>query len=170
MELLEGIKTRRSIRKYTGQVIDDQQIKMLLDAGFSAPSARNIRPWHFVVVRDPARLQEVANAHPYAKMLPSAGCGIVVCGDLSSQELEGYIAQDCSAAIENMLLAAHGMGLGAVWLGVYPRYERVRAIEKIFSLPDNIAPMGLISVGYPAETLDTPDRYMGKNVHYETWE
>ena len=169
MELLDGIKTRRSIRKYTGQVSDDQQIKTLLDAGFCAPSARNVRPWHFIIVKDQAKLQEVSNIHPYAKMLPSAGCGIVVCGDLCSQEQEGYIAQDCSAAIENMLLAAHGMGLGAVWLGVYPEYERSRALSGIFNIPNNVAPMGLVCVGYPAETPDAPDRYMEANVHHENW-
>jgi nitroreductase len=140
-----------------------------LRAGFSAPSASNTRPWHFIVIRDPQALDAVTKAHPYAQMLPQAGCGILVCGDADRNPMEGYLAEDCSAAMENMLLAAHALGLGAVWLGLYPREERVKVIKGLFNIPENVLPMGLMAVGVPAESKDAPDRFDGTMVHLEKW-
>jgi nitroreductase len=169
MDAMECLLTRRSIRKYTGERIPDEQLRAILHAGFSAPTAMNTRPWHFVVIRDAETLETIAQAHPYAKMLPRAGCGILACGDTGRNPTEGYLAEDCSAAIENMLLAAHALGLGAVWLGIYPRAERVAALRKILDIPGNVLPVGLMAVGVPAEEKDAPDRYDGDMVHFEKW-
>lgn len=169
MDALECIYTRRSIRQYTGEPISEDQLRAILRAGFSAPSANNTRPWRFVVVRDKNTLDAVTQLHPYSKMLPGAGCGILVCGDRGRNPSDGYLAEDCSAAIENMLLAAHALGLGAVWLGVHPRAERVEALRHLLNIPENVLPIGLVAVGIPAETKDAPDRYDGTMVHYEKW-
>ena len=135
MDVLEAIFTRKSIRKYTGESITEEQLKIILRAGFAAPSAHNRQPWHFVVIRDRQTLEKIASSHPYAKMLPQAGCGIVVCGDSNKEEGSVFLAEDCSAAIQNMLLAAHGIGLGAVWCGLYPATERAEEVSGLLGLP-----------------------------------
>lgn len=169
MDIIDAILTRRSIRKFTGKAITNEQLNLLLKAGFQAPSAHNHQPWHFVVVRDNKTLEEIANLHPYAKMLPQAGCGIIVCGDINKESREGFLVEDCSAAIQNILLAAHGIGLGAVWCGVYPDTDRTAVFSKILSLPENIIPVGLIAVGYPDEKKETADRFDSSKIHYEKW-
>ncbi|MDX9694521.1 MAG: nitroreductase family protein [Bacteroidales bacterium] len=118
MEILEGIITRRSIRKYTDKKISDDQVQMLLKAGMYAPSARNQQPWHFLVINDKRTLNQLSEIHPYAKMLTEAQLSILVCGDETLELSTGYWVVDCSVATQNILLAAHGMGLGAVWLGL----------------------------------------------------
>jgi len=124
MDLIEGIFTRRSIRKYTNQTITDEQIELLIKAGMYAPSASNQQPWHFIVINKREILNKIRDVHPYAKMLSEAQLAILVCGDHDLELSKGYWVVDCSAATQNILLAAHGMGLGAVWLGVHPREER----------------------------------------------
>jgi nitroreductase len=169
MDILEGIFTRKSIRKYTGEVVSEEDLKTILKAGFSAPSAHNFRPWHFVVVRDRASLEGIANFHTYGKMLPKAGCGIVVCGDTEKQELSGFLIEDCSAAMQNMLLAAHGLGLGAVWCGIYPVPELVKSTTELLNLPSNIIPVGIMSLGHKDEERTAKDRYDELKVHYDQW-
>ncbi len=170
MDALTCILTRRSIRKYTGEPIADEQLHTILQAGMSAPTAMNTRPWQFVVIKNPETLQAVTVAHPHAKMLPQAGCGILVCGDKARNASLDYLIEDCSAAIENMLLAAHALGLGAVWLGIHPREERVNALRELTKLPDGVCPIGLIAVGVPDETRDAPDRYEADKIHSEVWQ
>jgi len=169
MDAIDCILTRRSIRQYSGEPVTGDQLHTILRAGFSAPTAMNTRPWHFVIVRDKTTLDAITNAHPYSKMLPPAGCGILVCGDAARNPNESYLTEDCSAALENMLLAAHALGLGAVWLGVHPRQERVAALRQLLNIPDGILPVGLMAVGVPAETREAPDRFDGEMVHYEKW-
>ncbi len=169
MDALDCIMTRRSVRKYTGKPVSDAQLETLLRAGMAAPSASNRRPWQFVVVRNADMLNAISNVHPYAKMLPQAGCGILVCGDTAKNDSLGYLAEDCSAALENMLLAAHALGLGAVWLGVYPREERVRALRELLHIPESVLPVGMMAVGEPAEKPEAPDRYEPDRVHLEAW-
>ncbi len=169
MDILEAIYTRRSIRKFTGQVINNDDLNKVLKAGFSAPSAHNIRPWHFIVVKDQEKLKEIAEIHPYAKMLPRAACGIIVCGDQKMQNKLGFLVEDCSAAIENMLLAAHGIGLGAVWCGLHPIPDREGPMVNLLNLPANIIPVGMVVVGYPAEDKRTIDRYEKNKIHIEEW-
>ncbi len=169
MEILEGIITRRSIRKYTDKKISDDQVQMLLKAGMYAPSARNQQPWHFLVITDRKVLNQLSEIHPYAKMLTEAQLAIVVCGDETLELSTGYWVVDCSVATQNILLAAHGMGLGAVWLGLHPREERKQAIRDFFKLPDHIQPLSIISVGYPNEIKEMPDRFKTERIHYNKW-
>lgn len=166
MDAIKTIFTRRSIRKYTNKPIPKEIIKELLDAAMHAPTARNIQPWHFVVIDERALLDRLAIVHPYAKMLKEATLAILVCGDKHLQEMDGYIIQDCSAATQNILLAAHANGLGAVWLGMYPREQRMKDIATLVNIPEHIMPVSLISVGYPDETRQKPDRYREDRIHF----
>lgn len=167
--VLKALRTRRSIRKFTGEPLSEEQIRILLDVGFCAPTARNLRPWHFIVVQSGDKLASIVDIHPHAAMLPQSGCGIVVCGDHDRQPEEGYLALDCAAAIENMLLAAHGMGLGAVWLGIYPRIQRMEGLRTLLGIPKTVLPVGVIAVGHPAEEKAAPNRYEAGCVHREQW-
>ena len=152
--IVESIMTRTSIRDYTDQAISADTVETLLRAGMAAPSAVNKQPWHFIVVNKKEKLMELASTNPYAKMLEKAPLAIVVCGDMS-KALEGDVrafwVQDCSAATENILLAAHALGLGAVWTGLYPNMERVNAVSEVLNLTDNIIPLCTVVIGYPAE-------------------
>ena len=166
MDPIKNILSRRSIRKYTSQSISEDIIKDLLNAGMHAPTARNRQPWHFVVVDDRGIIDGLSEAHPYAKMLREATLAILVCGDRSIQEEDAYIVQDCSAATQNIMLAAHSHGLGSVWLGMYPRNDRMENVGRLLELPDHIMPVALISIGYPDEVKDAPDRYKEERVHW----
>ena len=164
-----NILSRRSIRKYTGATVSDEMVTELLKAAMSAPSAGNQQPWQFVVVRNQATLDLFPTLHPYAAMTPSASVVIAVCGDLNGLKYEGYWVQDCAAATENILLAAHELGLGAVWLGVYPTKDRVESIRQLLGLPEHVIPLALVSVGYPAEALPAADRFDASRVHVDRW-
>ena len=168
MDAMEAILTRRSIRKYTGQPVSDEMLKELLEAAMCAPSAGNRRPWCFVVINDRNILDESPRFHPYAQMLKEAPVAILVCCD-SNLQMGDYGVQDCSAATQNILLAAHAKGLGAVWLGVHPTEARVTDIKRLLNLPENIIPISLISVGYPAEQKSPSDHYRADRVHYNHW-
>lgn len=170
MDVLEAIYTRKSIRRFTGEKISEENLKVLLEAGFCAPSAHNKRPWHFIVIRDEYTLQSIAKNHPHAKMLPSAGCGIIVCGDNEKEEMTGLLVEDCSAAIENMLLSAHGIGLGAVWCGIYPVPQLIKLIEDILNLPESIVPVGMVVVGAKDQERKVKDRYDEDKVHFDKWQ
>jgi len=115
------------------------------------PSAGNQQPWHFVIIDDRGILKEITNIHPYSQMLNQASTTILVCGDLDLEKHEGCWVQDCSAATENILLEIADQGFGGVWLGVYPRKDRVEGIRKLPRIPPGIIPFSLISIGYPAE-------------------
>jgi len=168
MEAYEAIMTRRSIRAYTAQPVPNDAIKELLAAAMNAPSASNQQPWQFIVVTERKQLDALTTVLPYGQMLKGAPLAIVVCGDLQLQE-EEYWIQDCSAATQNLLLAAHAKGLGAVWLGVYPRSERVAGICKLFNLPAHVIPLCIVSVGYPLEPLPPVRRYNEARIHYNQW-
>ncbi len=169
MDVLEAIYTRRSIRKYTDKDIDEDTLRSILRAGFYAPSATNQRPWHFVIIKDKEMLIKISQKHPYAKMLPGAACCIVVCGDKTKQEKTGFLVEDCSAAIENMLLATHGLGLGAVWLSLYPISSRSKPIGQLLNIPQHIIPVGMIAIGYKAEERTTKERFNEERLHFEKW-
>lgn len=169
MELLEGIFKRRSIRKYTGQPVGKDVVDDLLKAGMYAPSACNKRPWHFVVISDQKIFDEIIAIHPHARMQKGADCAILVCADEIQAHDKGYWPVDCGAATQNILLAALAKGLGACWIGIYPRAERVAGVKRLLNLPEHIHAYSLISLGYPAETPNQPDRYDASKVHYEKW-
>ena len=169
MDTLEAIFTRRSIRVYTSQTIPEDVIEHLLRAAMQAPSAGNQQAWQFVVITSRSQLNALAEVLPYGKMLTSAPLGIIVCGDLDKEKSKGYWVQDCSAATQNILLAAHGLGLGAVWLGVYPREQRVQDVRQTLGIPETVIPLCAIAVGYPAEEKPRTDRYDAGRVHYDRW-
>jgi nitroreductase len=166
---MKEIFERRSIRKYTGEDISDESIKELLKAAMAAPSAGNQQPWDFIVVKDRTVLNEIPKVHQYAQMLREAPLAIIVCGSLDREKHKGYWMQDCAAAIENMLIEAQFLGLGAVWLGVYPREDRVAGIKKLLEIPENVMPLAVISIGYPAESKEASQRYDEKKVHINKW-
>jgi len=169
MEAIKCIMTRRSVRKYAAGTMSDRQIRKLLEAAMNAPSAGNQQAWQFIVVRERETLLKITDVHPYAQMLKQAGAAIVVCGDLGAEKHQGYWVQDCAAATQNLLLAAHAMGLGAVWLGVYPRKDRVAGVQKLLYLPKQVVPLSIVSLGRPAEKVPPAKRYDGKKVHQEQW-
>lgn len=167
MEAMEAILSRRSIRKYTDQNISFELVEELLRAAMSAPSANNLQPWHFIIISERQILDRVPEFHPYSSMLCSAPLAIAVCGDSELQP--AFWVQDCSAASQNILLAAHARGLGAVWLAIYPREQRVQGLRKLLGLPDNIVPLSLISLGYPAVQKPPENRYDKVKVHHNHW-
>ncbi len=168
---LQFIFSRRSVRKFQDRTISDAMITDILEAAMAAPSAVKKDPWHFVVIRNRETLDLIAGILPHGKMLTRAAAGLLVCGDIEKahDQLESYMLQDCSAAIENALLAANALGLGACWLGVHPRKERIEALRQLFSLPENIVPISAIALGFPGEEPEARTRYNRELVHWETW-
>lgn len=158
---------RRSIRKFKPLPVSEEDIKALLEAGMSAPSARNLQPWHFIVITGRQKLNRLAEIHPYADMLRQASVCLAVCAD--PEISPRYWVQDCSAATENILIAAANLGLGAVWLGCHPRKERKNPIKKILEIPEEIELLSLIAVGYPAEFKEPRTQFNPQRVHYEKW-
>ncbi|MBZ2174218.1 nitroreductase family protein [Schnuerera sp. xch1] len=169
MDILEAINSRRSIRKFTGEVISDENLKTILKAGFQAPSAHNIQPRDYVVIKDTEIIRKITEFHQYTKMLPKAGCAIAVCGDKEKQSNIGFLVEDCSASIQNMLLTAHGLGLGAVWCGIYSADNLVESMSKLLKLPGHIVPIGMVVVGTKVEDKKPIDRYDETKVHFNRW-
>ena len=169
---VENILTRTSVRSYLSREVEEQKTELLLRAAMSAPSGHDRRPWAFVVVNYREMLNRLAAALPNAKMLTEAPMAIIVCGDLTRvAEGEGsaYWIQDCSAAAENILLAAHALGLGAVWTGVYPKMQRVNAVKEILGMPEHIMPLNVIPIGYPKEQNVHKEKWDPGNIHYNLW-
>ena len=152
MTATETIRARRSIRKYKGDAIPQEHLKLILEAAMMAPSACNTRPWEFVVVTDPGVKQQLVEAHPYARHLNQAYAAIIVCGrpDLQENVCPGYFPQDCGAAVQNILLQAADLGYGTCWCGVYPRQERMDAVAGVLKI-ENAVPFALITLGVPDE-------------------
>jgi len=169
MDVIDAVMSRRSIRRYTKEQVPDDIVGQLLQAAMSAPSAGNEQPWQFVVVRQRAILDAIPSIHPYSMMLKEAALGIAVCGDLKREVHKGFWVQDCSAATQNMLIAAHGLGLGAVWLGFYPMEDRVAGLKRLLSLPEHVVPLCMVSMGWPAEQKAATVRYLEERVHYDKW-
>lgn len=167
--VLDNIATRTSVRDYEARPVEKEKIEKMLRAAMAAPTAMNKQPWHFVVVDQRNVLDALAGANPYAKMLKKAPLAIVVCGN-TDKMIEGggrdFWIQDASAATENLLLAAHAMGLGAVWTGAYPSEERCILISKVLSLSDNLIPLNMIVVGYPAEQPQPKQKFKEENISY----
>ena len=172
VDALEVIMTRASVRSFIDQPVEKDKVDKLLKAAMAAPTARNQQPWAFVVIDSRDVLDELAETLPHAKMAAQAPLAIVACGDLT-KSLSGiaqeYWIQDTSAAIENLLLAAHAMQLGAVWTGVYPIPDRVAEVSRILSLPEHIIPLAVIPIGYPAGEVQPKDKWKPENVKYNKW-
>jgi len=169
MDTIDAILTRRSIRKYEKKTISDELLQNLLRAACHAPSAGNQKPWQFIILDDRKILNVIHTFHPSGKMLQEADKAILVCGDLDLEKFKGYWMSDCAAATENILLAAHSLGLGACWLGLYPREGRVAGMRKLLRLPTHIIPFALISLGYPAEIKAREERYNTSRIHLNKW-
>jgi nitroreductase len=169
MDALTCIWTRRSVRKYEKREVTEESVKQIIEAGMMAPSAGNQQPWQFIVVTDAAILAKIPDVHPYAAMATEAPVSILVCGDVKLEKHKGFWVQDCSAAIQNMLLAAHALGLGSVWTGIYPREDRVEGFRKLFKLPPHIIPLALLPVGYPGQKTGQLDRFQAERIHKNKW-
>lgn len=166
MELFEALHGRRSIRSYAaGEPVSQEQLDAMLAAAMTAPSAGNAQPWQFIVIDDPAILAKIPAFSPYAAMAPKAPLGILVCGDTSLEKYPGYWVIDCAAAVQNLLLAAHGLGLGAVWTGVYPTMDRVEGFRRLLDLPEHIIPHSFIPVGHPAQESKPQNRFKAERAH-----
>ena len=171
--VLENILSRKSVRSYTDEPVRRSQLDTLLRAAMAAPTGRDMRPWKFVVIDDKAAMAALADSLPYAKMLREAQAAVAICGDLSVTDDKGNPSTnwtfDCSAATENLLLAAEALGLGAVWTGVYPYEERVEAVKSALGLPEEIVPLALVPIGHPKGDPQPKDKFNKDNIHYNGW-
>jgi len=168
-EILDAIFTRRSIRSYTDKEISEESMNTILKAAMYAPSARNFQPWRFIVVRDRKNLKKIQEVQPYNTLLEHAKAAVIICAQFETDMHKLFFQQDCGAAIENLMLAAHGLGIGSVWLGVYPREQLIKGIAKAFGLPKDVVPIGVVALGYPAEEKPDPERFDQSKIHYEQW-
>lgn len=166
-EELEWIFRRRSIRAYTSEPVSDEEIRALLEAAMAAPSANDVRPWAFIVVRDPARRRALAKTHQWSYMCARAPVVIAVVGDPIKSD---HWVEDCSAATENILLAATSLGLGAVWVALYPRPQREDYAREILQIPEHLRPLCLVPIGHPAEPKPARTRFEAHKVHYEIFQ
>jgi nitroreductase len=171
-DTLKTIFNRKSVRVYSEAAVSDEQLLMLVKAGMAAPTAVDRRPWEFIVITDRAVLKKMADAMPYAKMAAQAPAAIVICGDTDRQfggRQASYWQMDCSAATENLLLAAESMGLGAVWTSVYPEESRMDAMRAILGIPQHVIPLNLVPVGVPGGGEKPKDKYNPGQIHKNKW-
>ena len=170
-EAINNIMTRVSVREFTGEKISEAQLDTLLRAAMAAPSAINKQPWAFIVVTDEAKVAALGEALPYSRCSNHPAVAIIPCGDLSKAiegEMGAFWINDVSAATEN-LLAAHAMGLGAVWTGLHPDMNRAKMVQDMLGLPEHIIPLCVVPVGIPAEQPAVKDKYKPENIHYNAW-
>ena len=169
---LKGIFKRRSVRSYYSKPIPAAFLNDILEAAMAAPSACNTKPYDLIILDEKSLLSKVSECLPHGKFLADAPLGIVICGDI--QQAHGnelsYMLQDCSAVIENILVAVAELDLGACWLGVHPREDRIKGIREIFNLPENIIPVSVVSIGYPDKKVGDPrTQYDAKKIHRNSW-
>lgn len=169
MDLFDAILNRRSIRKYSDKKIPEGVYRDLLKLAMYAPSAMNNQAWHFVVINQRKKLDEILKVISYAEMLKSAQAAILICGDLNLENNIDYIQQNCSAATQNLMLCAHGLSLGSCWIGVYPVKEIISGLQELFKLPEYVVPISLVSLGYPTENPTAEDRFKTEKVHFNQW-
>ena len=167
--LMDPVATRRSIRRYLDTPINDEQIHALLSAAMCAPSADDERPWHFIVVKNPEIRGKLAGLSTFTHVVNYAYAAVVICGDEMLQKQQGCWMLDCAASTENILIEAQLLGLGAVWLGVYPVEGRVQRARQILKVPRNVIPFAIVALGYPAEYKEPSHRYDGRRVHTDFW-
>ena len=168
MDALFTMLSRRSVRSYQPGEITQEQIDNLLKAAMAAPSAGNSQPWHFVVVNEREKLTQISVIHPHAKMADQAKLAIMVCADPTLEKYTDFWPQDCAAAVQNILLAAHAQGLGAVWTGIYPAINP-KVFREMFELPQNIEPFALVVVGNSSKEPQEVKRYLANRVHLNTF-
>lgn len=170
--VLQNIASRKSVRHFAQEPVTQEQLQTLAHAAMAAPTACNKQPWAVIAINDRTMLDSLCAGLPYAKMLAEAQAAMIVCGDLS-KALEGdgaqFWIQDCSAATENLLLAAEAMRLGAVWTAVYPDPERMAIVNKVLNLPENIIPLNVIPIGHPTGEDQPKDKWIDENYHLNKW-
>ena len=179
---LDVIMTRTSIRNFTGEPVSQEQLEIILKAGMAAPTAMNSQPWRFVVVTDQEKIASVFGGGPRSGVFDTAGAVIVVCGESTSmrkpfgqpdapeeEQPNMFWFEDCSAAAENILLAAKALGLGAVWTAGYPAMERITPIAAALGIPEKVVPLCIIPAGVPAENPEPKDKWKPENIHWEQW-
>ncbi|NTW33233.1 MAG: nitroreductase family protein [Bacteroidetes bacterium] len=169
MDSFDAIFNRRSIRKYETKAVEEEKINKLLKAAMYAPNANDTQAWQFIVINDRNILDAITKIHPYAKMLEKAPLAILVCGDKRLEKTEAYLNTNCSAATQNLLLAAYSLDLGSVWLGIYPREPRMKGLSELLNLPENLVPISLVAIGYPAEKTAIPERFKQEKIHYNKY-
>ena len=169
MDAIQAIMSRRSIRHFTGQPVSQELIETILRGAMAAPSARNEQSWQFMVIADRASLNAIPQYHEFSEMLLEEPAAIAVCGDVRQESHQDYWQQNCAAATQNLLLIAHALGLGAVWLGIYPDEDRVAKTRELLGLPEGINPMCIVALGYPAEEKGPSNRYDTAKVHRNSW-
>ena len=169
--VFENIFNRKSVRSFTSEPVSEEHIEAMLKAAMAAPTAVNYQPWRFVVITDRAQLDAMAEVLPYARMLKQAPLAIIVCGETTWFEgrENPYWQQDCSAATENLLLAAEALGLGAVWTGVYPNMDLAKPLGEFLSLPETVQPLCAIPIGHHDGTTQPRDKWKPENIHYGKW-
>lgn len=167
--VLETIQKRRSIRKYIEQPVAKETINQLLLAAMYAPSAANQQPWHFIVVEKRELLEELSTFNSGYSPVAMAQAAIIVCGEEGLAKLKQYWVQDCSAATENILIAATAIGLGSIWMGVSPGSNHIEKIRELFNIPDKITPFSVVSIGYPAEEKTAENRFKAERIQYNSW-
>jgi nitroreductase len=170
-EQLQFIFGRRSIRVYSPGEVGEELVDRLLEAAMAAPSAMTKDPWPFVVVREKQTLEKMTAVLLGGRMLATASLSIVVCGDMDAvlDRQLSYLLQDCSAAIKNLLLCAHVLGLGACWVGALPSETSVHGLKVLLSLPEPVIPVAAIALGWPGEQLESRTRHRPEYVHAEKW-
>lgn len=170
MEAIQAILSRRSIRSFEPTPIERATLTELMEIAMHAPSAGNQQPWQLVAIDDRAVLTAFTQINPYGSAAKHAPAGVLVCGDTSLERFPGFWVQDCSALTQNLLLAAHIKGLGAVWTGIYPLEDRVRGTKALLGLPEHVFPMSLVLLGYPTRRLEAADdRNRPERVHWNKW-
>lgn len=169
IKAIDAILTRRSIRKFTEKPLDKTAVELLLKAAMSAPSAHNQQPWEFVVIDDRKTLDAVPSFHPYSKMLLQAQAAILVCGKTRDLPASGFWPQDCAAATQNILVAANALGIGSVWLGVYPHDELMKRSRELFNIPEDVDPFSFVALGHPGEAKEPSDRFDQGRIHHNRW-
>lgn len=169
MEVQEALLNRRSIRNYTDQKISKPEMDTILKAAMYAPSAMNLQAWQFIVIDNKDVLLETIKSIHYAEMLKNAAAAILVCGDSAIEKNESWLLQNCSAAIQNILLSAHGLGIGSCWIAIHGMDDVYQNVKTQFKLPENIIPVSLISLGYPDEVVKTEERFKQDKIHFNNW-
>lgn len=169
--ILGNIFNRKSVREFTDRKVSEEDMKIILKAAMSTPSAINLQPWEFIVFDDEETLEYMVDLHEYSKMFKTATAGIVVCGNMA-RTIDRYRqlwVQDCSASTQNILLALEALGLGGVWLGIYPVSERCKKLTDYFNLPDNIVPFSVVALGYPKNDDKPKNKWDDSKVHWNKW-
>ena len=169
MNFMDTILTRRSVRDYKKQDVPDDLINNILNAAMSSPSAYNQQLWEFIILKEKSIIDEIPKIHPAAVPITRAPLAIIVCANLNREKKEGFWVQDCAAATQTILIAARGNGLGGVWLGIYPREERVIGLKRLLKLPEYVIPFSAVPIGYPLKEQCDEERFDENKIHYDKW-